>query len=69
MSSTIRTLYSGLAVLLFSLSPNVIAQSPAVPDLTGLSIEDLSQVRLSTASRHLEDPRKAPSAVTVIGSD
>ena len=37
-----------------------------VPDLTGLSLEDLSQVRLSTASRHLEDPRKSPSIVTVI---
>lgn len=69
MSSTIRTFYSGLAVLLFSLSPHVLAQNPAVPDLTSLSIEDLSQIRLSTASRHLEDPRKAPSAVTVIGAD
>ena len=35
-------------------------------DLTGLEIEDLAKVRLSTASRHLEDPRKAPAAVTVI---
>ncbi len=34
-----------------------------------MSIEDLSQVRLSTASRHLDDPRKAPAAVTVITAD
>lgn len=38
-------------------------------DLTSLSIEELSQVRLYSASRHLEDPRKAPSAVTVITAD
>lgn len=44
-------------------------QELAVPDLTGMSIEDLSQVRLSTASRHLDDPRKAPVAVTVITAD
>ncbi len=40
-----------------------------VSDLTGLSLEELVQVRLLTASRHLDDPRKAPAAITVIGSD
>ncbi|HEY3625411.1 MAG TPA: TonB-dependent receptor [Terracidiphilus sp.] len=45
------------------------AQESPVADLTGMSIEDLSQVRLSTASRHLEDPRKAPAAITVITAD
>ena len=49
-----------------ALSYPVVAQDPSVPDLTSMSIEDLSHVRLSTASRHLEDPRKAPAAVTVI---
>ncbi len=34
-----------------------------------MSIEDLSQVHLSTASRHLEDPRKAPTAITVITAE
>src|ERR1700692_711170 len=51
------------------LSCGARAQDSPVPDLTGMSIEDLSQVRLSTASRHLEDPRKAPAAVTVITGD
>jgi iron complex outermembrane receptor protein len=37
--------------------------------LTDLSVEDLSRIRLSTASRHLEDPRKAPTAITVINAD
>jgi outer membrane receptor for ferrienterochelin and colicins len=45
------------------------AQESPIPDLTGMSIEDLSQVRLSTASRHLEDPRKAPTALAVITRD
>src|SRR5258708_25652185 len=45
------------------------AQDSPVPDLTDMSIEDLSQVRLSTASRHLEDARKAPAAFTVITAD
>ena len=45
------------------------AQDAPVSDLTGLSIEELSRVRLSTASRHLDDPRKAPAAVTVITAD
>ena len=43
-----------------------IAQNSSVQDLTGLSVEDLSRIRLSTASRHLEDPRKAPAATTVV---
>lgn len=42
------------------------AQDANVRDLTGLDIEDLAKTRLSTASRHLSDPRKAPAAVTVI---
>lgn len=32
-------------------------------------IEDLSQVRVSTAPRHLEDPRKAPTAVAIISGE
>ena len=35
----------------------------------GVDIEELAQVKLYSASRHLEDPRKAPSAVTVITAD
>lgn len=45
------------------------AQDTNVRDLTGLNIEELARVRLSTASRHLDDPRKAPAAVTVISHD
>jgi iron complex outermembrane receptor protein len=49
--------------------PFAAAQNGPVADLTGMSLEDLSQVRLSTASRHLEDPRKAPTAMTVISAE
>lgn len=45
------------------------AQTTADQDLTSLSIEELSQLRISTASRHLEDPRKAPSSVSVIPAE
>jgi outer membrane receptor for ferrienterochelin and colicins len=45
------------------------AQDANVRDLTSLEIEDLAKARLSTASRHLDDPRKAPAAVTVINHE
>jgi len=57
---------SGLCMA-FSYGAN--AQDARVSDLTDMSIEDLSQVRLSTASRHLEDARRAPAAVTVITAE
>ena len=34
-----------------------------------LSIEDLAKTKVFSASRHLEDPRHAPSAVTIITSE
>jgi Outer membrane receptor for ferrienterochelin and colicins len=37
-----------------------------VRDLTAMDIEDLAKIRLATASRHLEDPRKAPAAISVV---
>lgn len=45
------------------------AQESGTSDLTDLSIEDLAGVTLSTASRHLDDPRKAPAEITVIPGD
>jgi len=64
-----------LLMLPAALQLRMIAQSPTpqptteVRDLTGLSLEELLQYRLLTASRHLDDPRKAPAVVTTIGSD
>jgi outer membrane receptor for ferrienterochelin and colicins len=45
------------------------AQHQNADELTEMSIEDLASVTLSTASRHLEDVRKAPAAMTVIRGD
>jgi outer membrane receptor for ferrienterochelin and colicin len=68
-SVAMRHAWTVLWALTLVCSSPAFAQESTVPDLTGLSIEDLSQVRLSTASRHLEDPRKAPAAVTVITAE
>ncbi|HXZ78304.1 MAG TPA: TonB-dependent receptor [Terriglobales bacterium] len=59
------------AVFLCFLGTGVLglAQEPADGDLTNLSIEELAHVKISSASRYLEDARKAPSAVTVITAD
>lgn len=42
------------------------AQNQADTDLMSLSIEDLARVKVYSASRHLEEARQAPSAVSVI---
>jgi len=68
-SVAVRHARTVLWALGLACSSSIFAQESSVPDLTGMSIEDLSQVRLSTASRHLEDPRKAPAVVTVITAE
>jgi iron complex outermembrane receptor protein len=45
------------------------AQTPPDQDLMAMSIEDLARVKVYSASRHLEDSREAPSAVTVITAE
>src|SRR5579859_5783667 len=67
-----KSSFRGFGLLLLFLSATAClssAQQDAAPDLTDLSIEDLASVTLSTASRHLDDPRKAPGAISVIGAD
>src|SRR3569833_627077 len=44
------------------------AQDAGFTDLSDLSIQQLAKLRIATASRHLEDPRKAPAVTTVIES-
>jgi outer membrane receptor protein involved in Fe transport len=55
-----------LQLLLLLCARMGLAQDSDPQDLTNLSVEDLAQVRLSTASRHLTDARKAPASVTTI---
>lgn len=69
MISVFRPTCLAVAVLAAAWMPVATAQNAPVTDLTGMSLEDLSQIRLSTASRHLEDPRKAPTAMTVISAE
>src|SRR5690348_5068979 len=59
----------GILLALATLPCLAPAQQDKAGDLTELSIEDLARVTLSTASRHLDDPRKAPAAISVIGGD
>src|SRR5437868_2025922 len=44
-------------------------QTSADQDLTNLSIETLAKVKVFSASRHLEESKQAPSAVTVITAE
>jgi iron complex outermembrane receptor protein len=46
-----------------------VAQSASDQDLMGMKIEDLSRVQVYSASRHLEDVRKAPASVSIITAD
>src|SRR5438270_5190494 len=68
-SKTVRHGLLFLCILSLAVPFSALAQDPAVRDLTGLSVEELSSLRLSTASRHLDDSRKAPTAITVITSE
>lgn len=45
------------------------AQGPSDQDLMSLSIEELAKTNVYSASRHLEDPRVAPSAVSIVSSE
>jgi outer membrane receptor for ferrienterochelin and colicins len=55
-------------VLILALVP-AQGQQESSPDLTSLSLEDLTQVKVYSASKHLEDSDSAPSAVTIITAD
>ncbi len=45
------------------------AQNQSDQDVMSLSIEQLAQAKVFTASRHLEDSRQAPSSVSIITAD
>ncbi len=60
---------SVVVVLCFLLPFLAVGQQQSQSDLLSLSIEDLTKVQVYSASRHLEDSRHAPSAVTVITAE
>jgi outer membrane receptor for ferrienterochelin and colicins len=59
----------GLLVLAAMAAGTAIAQPPADQDLMSMQIEDLGRVQVYSASRHLEDARKAPSSVSIITAE
>jgi iron complex outermembrane receptor protein len=58
-----------LATVLVASGAAAPGQSAADQDLMGMKIEDLSRVQVYSASRHLEDIRKAPASVSIITAD
>ena len=66
-----RPLYAGPLRLAVALGLLVFAaaacsQSQVDQDLMSMNLEDLSRVKVFSASRHFEDARKAPSSVSII---
>ena len=60
-----------LVVLVYAVvaSLSLHAQKSSTPDLTTISLEDLAQVKVYSASRHLEKAQDAPSAVSIITAE
>ena len=48
---------------------SLLAQNMPDPEVMSFSLEQLAKAKVYTASRHLEDSRQAPSAVTVISAE
>jgi outer membrane receptor for ferrienterochelin and colicins len=65
-----KRLASALTLLCLLFCPGVVmAQGEADQDVMSLSIEELARAKVFSASRHLEDSRKAPSAVSIITAE
>jgi outer membrane receptor for ferrienterochelin and colicins len=65
-----KRLLWGVALLWFlSYSWAMNGQAASDQDLTSLSIEQLAKVKVYSASRHLEESREAPSAVSILTSE
>ena len=56
-------------ILVGSTARPALGQAQSDQDLTSLSIEDLSHVKVYSASRHLEEARDSPSSVSVITAE
>lgn len=70
-SSLIRGRLAAVLTLFGALLCPRILRSQAAPDqdLTSLRIEDLARVKVFSASRHLEESRQAPAAVSIITAE
>jgi len=63
-----RVRRAGQLVLLLSLAVTSLAQAPA-KDLSEASLEELSNIQVYSASKHLQNASDAPSSITVITAD
>jgi len=48
---------------------NCLGQQPPIPDLADATLEQLGNIKVYTASKHLQVTKDAPSSVTVISAD
>lgn len=62
-------LIAGTAMALVLGTAAAHGQQQPQSDLTSISLEDLTQVKVYSASKHLEDSDDPPSAVTIITAD
>ena len=51
------------------LHAGVVAHAQSSPDLANASLEELMNIKVYTASKHVQDVREAPSSVTIITQD
>ena len=63
-----RCCAAGCMALLWVLAARCFGQQPAT-DLSNASLEDLGKIQVYSASRHLQEVKQAPSAVTIITAD
>ena len=60
-----RTLLAFVAFLVIGMTPNVVGQQPK-PDLADATLEELGNIPVYSASKHLQPSGEAPSSVTVV---
>jgi outer membrane receptor for ferrienterochelin and colicins len=59
-------LRAGVAIGFLAFAVPAVSQSQVDQDLMSMNLEDLSRVKVFSASRHFEDARRAPSSVSII---
>jgi len=56
----------GFAMVFLAFAALAVSQAQVDQDLMSMNLEDLSRVKVFSASRHFEDARKAPSSVSIL---
>jgi iron complex outermembrane receptor protein len=59
-------LQAGVALGFLTFAALAVSQSQVDQDLMSMNLEDLSKMKVFSASRHFEDARRAPSSVSII---